>query len=181
MEKRTRIFEVIVVLLVLAGGWYWYTQQHGAGPESSAAASYQDAAYVIDGTRVALSHGTSQVPAAPGSASMIVTNYFGNEAVGDLNGDGIPDVAFLLTQTGGGSGTFYYVVAALKTPGGYQGTNAIFLGDRIAPQTTQIQNGEVIVNYADRASGEPMSAQPSHGVSKYLRVENGVLTEVSQH
>jgi len=59
----------------------------------------------------------------------------------------------------------------------YKGTNAILLGDRIAPQTTEIKNGQVIVNYADRAAGEPMTARPSVGVSKYLKVEGTTLVE----
>src|SRR5882672_11178341 len=71
--------------------------------------SYRDATYIIDGTHVTLKDGISEVAVAPGSASKLVTKYFGNEAVGDLNGDGIDDIAFLLTQEGGGSGTFYYV------------------------------------------------------------------------
>ena len=125
-----------------------------------------------------LVNGHAESEIAPGSASKLVTQYFGNAATGTLGGNGVTGVAFLLTQDGGGSGTFYYVAAALKTPSGYQGTNAIFLGDRIAPQTTQIRDGEIIVNYADRASGEPMSAQPSIGVSKYFRIDNGALVEV---
>jgi hypothetical protein len=74
-----------------------------------------------------------------------------------------------------GTGTFYYVVASLQTPSGYTGTNAIFLGDRIAPQTTEIKNGEIIVNYADRKPTDPMSAQPTVGVSKYFKIQNGIL------
>ncbi len=117
--------------------------------------------------------------AAPGSASKIITRYFGNDASGDLNGDGKADIAFLLTQTNGGSGTFFYVVVALKTDTGYLGTNAVFLGDRIAPQTTEIQGSTVIVNYADRNPGEAFDVAPSLGVSKYLQVTNGQLVEGS--
>jgi hypothetical protein len=68
-------------------------------------------------------------------------------------------------------------VAALKTESGYTGTNAVFLGDRIAPQTTSITDGTLIVNYADRAPGEPMTAAPSVGVSKYLVIQNGTLVD----
>lgn len=150
-------------------------------PAAGAAPSYLDATYTIDGVPVTLNNGEASAPAAPGSASMAETKYFGNMVTGDLNGDGVPDAAFLLTQSGGGSGTFYYVVAALKTPAGYVGTNAVLLGDRIAPQTTELRpGGELIVNYADRAAGEPMTAKPSVGVSKYLQVQNGQLVEV-QH
>ncbi len=105
--------------------------------------------------------------------------YFGNEAFGDLNNDGVPDVGFIITQSGGGSGTFYYAAAALKTADGYQGTNAVLLGDRIAPQSTEIINGQLIVNYADRANGQPMTTAPSVGVSKYLEIKGGKLVSLT--
>ena len=110
-----------------------------------------------------------------------MTTYFGNEVELDLNGDGQPDVAFLLTQSGGGSGTFFYAAVALTTADGYQGTNAIFLGDRIAPQSTTVDPrnpAQFVVNYADRRASDPMSAQPSVGVSRTFRVDGGTLVEV---
>jgi putative hemolysin len=144
-------------------------------PGQTPAATPKDATYQIEGNPVTLVNGLSEVEAAPGSASKTVTRYFGNEATGDLDGDGQPDVAFLLTQESGGSGTFFYVVAALQTEGGYVGTNAILLGDRIAPQSTTIQDGTIVVNYAERKPGEPFTAAPSVGVSKYFKVVDGNL------
>jgi len=136
---------------------------------------FRNAAYSINGTSVHLVNGVAVTASAPGSASKTITQVFGNEATGDLNADGLPDVAFILTQDTGGSGTFYYVAVALKTLNGYRGTNALYIGDRIAPQPTNISGGEVIVNYADRAPGEPMSAKPSIGKSKYFEISKGVL------
>jgi hypothetical protein len=142
----------------------------------------RNATYAINGQPVTLVNGAAEEPAAPGSAEKIVTRYFGNAAEVDLNDDGRMDSAFLLTQITGGSGTFFYVAAALQNPAGtYQGTNAIFLGDRIAPQSTNIDPNnpaQFIVNYADRAPGEPMSAQPTQGVSKTFKFDNGTLVEV---
>jgi hypothetical protein len=142
-------------------------------------ASYKDATFQINGKLIALVNGLSEAEAAPGSASRIITRYFGNDAIGDLNGDGKEDVAFLLTQDSGGSGTFYYVVVALRTATGYQGTNAVLLGDRIAPQTTNIENGIVVVNYADRKPDESFAIKPSLGISKYLKVIDSKLVEVN--
>ena len=88
-------------------------------------------------------------------------------------------MVFLITQDPGGSGTFYYVVAALRDDKGYTGTNGILLGDRIAPQSTVIQDGLIIVNYADRKADEPMTADPSVGVSKFLKIIDGKLAEVN--
>jgi hypothetical protein len=127
-----------------------------------------------------LSNGTSEIPASENSAAVVSVKYFGNDAKGDLNGDDTDDVAFLLTQEGGGSGTFYYVTAALKKSSGYTGTNAILLGDRIAPQTTLIKDGVITVNYADRKKGQPMTAKPSVGVSRYFKIVNGELTEIQK-
>lgn len=126
---------------------------------------YRAATYRLDGKEVAI-----------GTDPMV--QYFGNEAEGDLNGDGAADVAFLITYDGGGSGTFYYVVAAIKTNHGYQGTNAVLLGDRVAPQTTEIRDGVLTVNYAVRREGEPMTARPSVGTSLYLMLSDQQLVPV---
>ena len=141
---------------------------------------YKNATYLIEGSFVSLTDGIFEMEAAPGSASKITTRYFGNEAIGDLNKDSKNDVAFLLSQTAGGNGTFFYLVVALQTASGTEGTNAIFLGDRIAPQNSVIENGRITVNYADRNPGEPFTTQPSLGVSKYFKVENNILIEVQK-
>lgn len=146
-----------------------------AQPTSAASVGYKDVSIEVEGQVVQLVGGAAETEAAPGSATKVVTRYFGNESTGDLNADGTPDVAFLISQSRGGSGTFFYVVAALKTSNGYTGTNAVLLGDRIAPQTTRIGGGELIVNYADRKPGEPMTTAPSVGVSKFLKVVTGRL------
>ncbi len=133
----------------------------------------------VDGKEVNLVEGSAEMPAAPDSKEMITYTYFGNDAHGDLDGDGTEDVAFLLTQGGAGSGVFFYAVAALNIENGYVGTNAVLLGDRIAPQSTLIEDEMVIVNYADRLPTEPFTTQPSVGVSKYLKINDGTLVEVN--
>ena len=167
---------MMVVGMVLAAFIPAATPAPTMGPRP--AASYKDATYQIDGKSITLVNGISETEATPHSASKIVTRYFGNDAIGDLNGDGKEDIAFLLTQNGGGTGTFYYVVVALHTATGYLGTNAVLLGDRIAPQTTHIENGTVVVNYAKRKPGESFAVKPSVGVSNYLKVIDGKLVEV---
>ena len=174
MNKKIYIALGLVVLLGI-GAWFILGNYHKQPAQS--VSDYKNVAYLIDGKSILLSNGYSEIPIDSDSAEKITTQYFGNEALGDLNSDGIPDVGFILIQNTGGSGTFYYAVAALKTPNGYQGTNAIFLGDRIAPQTTQIKDGELVVNYADRKPTDPMTTKPSVGVSKYLKVVNSVLVE----
>jgi heat shock protein HslJ len=121
--------------------------------------SYKHIAYTIDEESVEL--GTS-------------TAYFGNEVVIDLNHDGKDDRVFLIVNNSAGSGVFYYAVAAIATEHGYEGSRAYFLGDRIAPQATDISKNPahkdvIVVNFAERAPNEPMTASPSIAKSVYLK------------
>jgi hypothetical protein len=141
---------------------------------------YKNISYQIEGENILLKNGSAEKEVAPGSASKIITHYFGNEVRGDFNKDGKEDLAFILTNSEGGTGTFYYVVAALGKDGGYSGTNGILLGDRIAPQTTEFRDGTIIVNYADRKPSDAMTENPSVGVSKYLTVKDNTLVEVKK-
>lgn len=165
-------------LAVLIGGYFIFTAFGSSAPAPvQGAVDYKNATYLIEGKPVTLVNGMAEMEAAPGSSSKIITKYFGNEVTGDINGDGIPDVAFLLTQESGGSGTFFYVVGAVKQADGtYKGTDGVLLGDRVAPQTTEMsknpnQKNVLIVNYADRLPGEPMTARPSQGKSLYLKLD----------
>lgn len=196
MESPKVLWAFVLVVVAAAGVWL-YMHQEALAParngDASADAQHagqghlpqtvRDAALNIDGVVIQLVDGVARVPAAPGSATMATTRYFGNEAEGDLNGDGMNDTAFLITHDAGGSGTFYYVVVGLKTQAGYLTTNAILLGDRIAPQATMIHTGTpnpvVVVAYADRKKNEPMTQQPSVGVSRTFRVVHGGLEEVT--
>lgn len=187
MKKTILIIVIAVVVLIL--GYFAYAlfvKPTAVVPVAntpvvntpvSKAVDPKNASYVIDGASVTLKNGVSEVP-IPDSASVVKTAYFGNEINVDMNNDGAADAAFILTQQDGGSGTFYYVVADLSTKDDFVGTNAILLGDRIAPQSTEFKNGQIIVNYADRRPGEPMSVTPTVGVSKYVEVINGQLHEV---
>jgi heat shock protein HslJ len=134
--------------------------------------SHLDAEYIIDGQPVVLVEGVSEVQLVPGAATRVVTRYFGNELRHDLDGDGVEDVVFLVTHETGGSGVYFYVVAALSTPDGAVGTHGLLLGDRIAPQSIEPgPPGRVRVNYAERAPGESFAVPPSIGKTLWLHFD----------
>jgi len=167
---------VIVGVVVLTGGCSSDSENQPQGQAPVPRTEYRNAEYMIEGQRIKLADGLSETDTSPGSASRIVTRYFGNELTTDLNDDGRKDVVFLLTQQRGGSGTFFYAVAALNTEAGYRGSDGYPLGDRIAPQTTVMSRNPrhknvVVVNYGDRRPDEPMTAQPSVGKSVYLKLD----------
>jgi hypothetical protein len=180
MNQNNKILIIFGVLIVIGIGAFCLYQKSSTEeyPDIFIQPGYKNISYQIEGQQVTLKNGVVETEIVPGSASKSVTTYFGNEVFADFNEDGLQDVAFLLTQNNGGSGTFYYIVGAIKNGEIYTGTNAILLGDRIAPQTTEFKEGMVIVNYADRKIDEPMTTEPSIGVSRYFKVEGGKLIEV---
>jgi hypothetical protein len=182
MSKK--IILIIIAVIILGGiGYLIYqpkTEESSVvPPEQRLAADPLNAAYIIEGEEFALVNGRAEKEIIPGSASKTIILYFGNDVTGDLNRDGRNDTAFLLTKDNGGSGTFYYVVVALNTEEGYQGTNAILLGDRIAPQTTEIRDRKIIVNYAERRTDEAMITPPSIGITKQLALEGTTLKDIT--
>jgi len=179
--KKTYII-IIVALIALAGLKLLSKEQSSPNNDNNPEAGliptsdYKNIAYTIEGREIKLENGFSEISLDSDSASTIKTQYFGNELRTDLNGDDREDVAFILTQSTGGSGLFYYTVAALNTQEGYIGSDGYLLGDRIAPQPTTIspdpkQKYVVVFNYADRKSEEPMTASPSVGKSTYLKLD----------
>lgn len=136
------------------------------------------ATYTIEGEPIHLVAGRATRQAASGSAIMATTAAFDAPMAGDLNGDGTDDAALILVRQPGGSGTFYYIAAALAADGTYRGSNAVLLGDRIAPQNLTIRNGVIHASYADRRAHEPMAVPPSVGRTKYLTLRDGMLVEI---
>lgn len=158
---KTAIIGIVLALCIL-GGLYVVLKT----PQEVYGTDYKNIAYTIEGERTVLVNGE-------GDSGV---SYFGNDLITDLNSDGRDDVVFLVTQDGEGSGTFFYVVAALNTEEGYVGSDGYFLGDRIAPQTINESTNPrhvdvIVVNYADRLKDEPMSARPSVGKSAYLKLD----------
>ena len=130
---------------------------------------YKNTSYVVNGEVVTLVNGMSEVEIAPGSASKKITKYWGGDFHKDLNADGREDVIFILTEDSGGSGLFYYLVASMNFREGYRGSQAFFLGDRIAIQNIEMgDEATILVNYAERQPGQSFDAVPSFTRSSWF-------------
>jgi len=173
-------FRFIVAGFLLLGAMLSCAQPGGIspGPDTPAADTPANASYLLENNWIQLENGRAEWQAAPGSASKVQTSLFGGPTFGDLNNDGSEDGIIFLTYQGGGSGTFFYLAAALLENGTYRGTNGIWLGDRIGPPAAKIQNGLVTVTYADRNNGEAMTATPSVLQSRYFILDNFSLLEI---
>ncbi len=174
---NTKLIWGLGVAAILVGGLflvnsYIYNEKQGDGLPTD----FAEVTFWISNEPVTMVDGGAEARTDLGGDSVTTIRYFGNEVEHDLDGDGVDDVVFLVTQETGGSGTFYYAVGALKREGGYIGTHAVFLGDRIAPQTIEAGEGrQVVVNYADRAPGEPFTTPPSVGKSVHLLLDPATL------
>ena len=180
--QNKKIFNIIlgVILIIVGFVIYKYYPKNNTTPIDNTgkteAVGPKNATYIIDGQPVTLVNGISVVSATPGSASTVTTKYFGNGVTHDFDGDGRLDSAFILTQNTGGSGTFYYLVVALNMARGYIGSNGFLLGDRIAPQIIEMSKNTstpdvIVMNYADRKSGESFAVAPSLGKSVSLKLD----------
>lgn len=127
----------------------------------AAPAEVKNITVTLDGDTVTLRDGVAERPAVPGSAAQNTVRLVGEPVMGDATGDGRPDAALLLENDPGGSGTFYYAVLAVDDDGSYRATNAVSLGDRIAPRGVEFTEGRFVYRYLERKPGEPLAVAPS--------------------
>ncbi|MDB5058525.1 MAG: hypothetical protein JWO59_1997 [Chloroflexi bacterium] len=99
-------------------------------------------------------------------------------AIGDLNGDGVPDAAVALWQSGGGSGVFFSLVAMLDKGGKPVPAGSVELGDRPYIKSIAITGGKIVLkmNYASAKApaccpdtATAMTFALSHGKLKLLK------------
>jgi hypothetical protein len=173
-----RFFELLIAVISFGVG---IVTGIGAGSAADHAVQMApdplNATYWIAGQPVGLVDGQSEYPAAPGSAMAIRTVIWRQPVYADLDGDGDEDAALVLVQDPGGSGTFYYVAAAINIHGQYLGTNTVLLGDRIHPADMAIRNHVLVVDYLDRRPAEPLGAIPSVNRTMALVVRQGELSQ----
>lgn len=143
---------------------------------SSYTVDAKNTSYVIDDEAFMLVNGVAEKEIAPGFATKDMLSLFQEPIYGDLNGDGLSDAVALLVRNSGGSGTFYYASFVMNENNESKSTNAILLGDRIAPQTIAIQDEYAIYNYAERGVNEPMTTPPSIGKSLYVKYNSDTRT-----
>lgn len=121
----------------------------------------RNTSYIIENTEVTLVNGAAEAPVARDSSSKVITRIRGGSTMADLNKDGIDDAVLILTHSTGGSGTFYYLVAAIASGEGYAGTTGLLLGDRIDPQSIEVSDGKASVRYLIRKADESFADKPS--------------------
>ena len=184
--KKNIIIAAVVLILVVAV-WVGSSSKKsmpqvstGNAPSNS---DFLNTTYVIGGQSIPLIAGVSQIPVNLGQgkiATLITKAAPGGAVKGDFNGDGTEDAAIFMAQKGNGDGIFYYVVASLQNADKtVSGTDAIFLGDRVAPQNILYSSGVLAINYVDRKPGEALTVAPSVPKTKFVTVNQKKLIELN--
>jgi hypothetical protein len=102
-------------------------------------------------------------------ADYLLVQLLDQSAVGDLNGDDLPDTALLLAENGGGSGVFVSVVIFLNQGRQPVQAGAVLIDDRAKVNRLTIQNGAVVVDALIHGVNDPMS-DPTFAVSESYQI-----------
>jgi hypothetical protein len=131
-------------------------EERGRQTESRQGIDPLNHAYLIEKEKVTLHHGHAREPIS-GTTAVIITEVIHRPVYADLTGDSIEEAVSIVLQYTGGSGTFYYLVAA-----GSDGLiESYFLGDRINITSVKIVKGLITVEYLDRRETQPMATKPT--------------------
>ena len=98
-------------------------------------------------------------------------------AVGDLDGDGAPDAAVLLSTSTGGSGSFQDLAVVLNHEGVPENAAIFFLGDRVPVDRIRIVDGEIQLDLTMHGPADPMCC-PSVEATRRFRYVDGELVEI---
>jgi hypothetical protein len=176
---RQAFLSLTIVLVALVGFvWFNSAKQPGVRSDPDLSTGVKNLAVTIGDRTFRMSNGFAAHQAVPGSAMQDTVQVIGEPVLGDINRDGRRDAALLIANEPGASGTFYYAVLAVNDAGSYRATNALLLGDRIAPLTVEYLDLRFVYNYLDRRSGEPMTTPPSVVNSLWIRFDraSGVIS-----
>ncbi len=100
-------------------------------------------------------------------------------ALGDLNGDRMPDAALVLAANYGGSGTFHELIVVLWQGGRPVQAAAVDLGDRVKENSLVIQDGRILLDYLRHAPADPFCCPSEHALVTY-QLKNDTLVLVDQ-
>ena len=174
-------FLILVVILAIVGGYFYYKNLKPGeiAPDTVSDNNFKpdpsSATFTFDDGKITLSNGRNTLE--EGGEVVLETFLLQQRATGDINADKKDDTVILLAQSGGASGVFIYVAAYISGPVSYKGTNAVFVGDRISPESLSIKNGVITLKYLDRRPDEPFSAEPTVETSKQFVFKNGSIEE----
>ena len=135
--------------------------------------------YVLDssgGVQVTLVNGTFNLNDTV--HNMVASGQLVQSALGDLNGDGVPDAAVTLAANFGGSGTFHELIVVLSQDGAAVQAADLFLEDRLSEKQLTIADGLITLEAVRHGAQDPLCCPTENAVTVY-RYQTGQLEVVS--
>ena len=108
-----------------------------------------------------------------------VWRLHGQIAFGDLDNDGIDDAVVVLSYSGGGSGTFYSLIAIINESGEPKHVASTFLGDRVRLNSMNIEGGIIALEMIVHGSNDPLCC-PTVEVTREFDLNEGDLQLLSE-
>jgi len=174
-RSRSRIVAALAVAAFVAllaiGAWLVRTESKQLTWQSLLNATYTTS---ITPRGAALTNGTFEAEAAPGSASKITVRLADTAAFGDLDGNLSPDAAVVLVTSGGGSGTFVELAAVRNERGAARPAATALLGDRILVREVRIEDRRILVRLRARGATDPFSLR-TREISRHYALDGNSL------
>ena len=96
-------------------------------------------------------------------------------AIGDLNGDGINDGAFVFTYNSGGSGYFTYLLVFVASEKGAKSVGERALGDRSQANSLKISHGNITLDILGHRSNDSASRPTQKRIVKFKVKDNTLV------
>ena len=100
----------------------------------------------------------------------------GTYPIADFDGDGSEDAAVLLTESGGGTGTFHYLAVVVKKDGKLHNIATTMLGDRLQIIEFGAENGVIAVKVVQAGPNDP-AGYPADFVTRSFTLKGSTLEE----
>jgi hypothetical protein len=98
--------------------------------------------------------------------------------IGELNGDGIPDAAVIITFSRGGTSSSEYLFAVLSYPDNhFRATYPISIGGRTYPEEFFIQNQRIYLSGLERGTTDPNCCASQPFSSVFYVIDDYILCE----
>lgn len=117
-------------------------------------------------------------PFVEGGASRPTVQLTDVTAMGDLNGDGIEDGAVILTESSGGSGTFYYLAAVIDEAGEFSNVSTTLLGDRTRIESLRIEEETIVVELVTHGPDDALCCPTQEEIRTYELID-GTLVDTA--